>query len=327
MRLPQRVPWTSLSQLEQLCGYIYNDEDWGQAINRLSGWKFTGSLPFALEATLSLLVAIQADTEQSTPSLSRRNGYALAIVRFVNGLVDPLQSGPHARSIAAIATQIGIPLSFVELRHAATHEELPSLVALRQAAREVSRSSNGSDMHIIVNDTRSSSLGTHLAVKPLFSPYFISTFPPSRGQPDRTTVIGPPPQRIQKSRESFGEGLIVSSTACPTDCTEIEGSRVMDHKRQGKSLACVQWRSKIIRNSSTGVSLSCPGWAGGSSPNFQKVYLQSICIHQLLTRSRIESLQHLWKSRPGDSGSHFCSKCKHSIPLSRASLSASSSTS
>lgn len=139
MRLPQRVPWTSLSQLEQLCGYIYNDEDWERAINRLSGWKFTGSLPFALEATLSLLVAFQVDAGQPTSSLSRRSAYALAIVRFINGLVDPLQSGPHARSIAAIATQIGIPLSLVELRHAATHEELPSLVALRQAAREVSQ--------------------------------------------------------------------------------------------------------------------------------------------------------------------------------------------
>lgn len=146
MRLPQRVPWATLSQVEQLCGYIYNDEDWEQAINRLSGWKFMGSLPFALEATLFLLVAIQLDTEPTTSSLSRRNGYALAIVRFVNGFVDPLQSGPHARSIAAIATQIGIPLSLVELRHAATHEELPSLVALRQAGREVSQDSRGVDV-------------------------------------------------------------------------------------------------------------------------------------------------------------------------------------
>ena len=147
MRVPQRVPWTSLSQLEQLCGYIYNDEDWERAINRLSGWKFTGSLPFALEATLSLLVAFQVDAGQPAPSLSRRNAYALAIVRFINGLVDPLQSGPHARSIAAIAAQIGIPLSLVELRHAATHEELPSLVALRQAAREVSQAT-GESMRI-----------------------------------------------------------------------------------------------------------------------------------------------------------------------------------
>ena len=57
---------------------------------------------------------------------------------FVNGLVDPAQQGPFARSIASIAAQIGLPLWFVELRHAATHEDLPSLQVLRDAARKVS---------------------------------------------------------------------------------------------------------------------------------------------------------------------------------------------
>jgi ribosomal biogenesis protein LAS1 len=56
---------------------------------------------------------------------------------FVNGLVDPAQQGPFARSIAAIAAQIGLPLWFVELRHASTHEDLPSLQVLRDAAQKV----------------------------------------------------------------------------------------------------------------------------------------------------------------------------------------------
>ena len=57
---------------------------------------------------------------------------------MVNGLVDPLQVGAYARSIASIASQLGLPLWLVELRHAATHEDLPSLELLREAAREVS---------------------------------------------------------------------------------------------------------------------------------------------------------------------------------------------
>lgn len=67
-----------------------------------------------------------------------RQSYAAALIRLVNGLVDPLQLGVYARSIAAIATQLGLPAWLVELRHAATHEDLPSLELLRQAAREVS---------------------------------------------------------------------------------------------------------------------------------------------------------------------------------------------
>jgi ribosomal biogenesis protein LAS1 len=57
---------------------------------------------------------------------------------MVNGLVDPLQVGTYARSIASIATQLGLPLWLVEMRHAATHEDLPSLALLRDAAKEVS---------------------------------------------------------------------------------------------------------------------------------------------------------------------------------------------
>ena len=66
-----------------------------------------------------------------------RQCYSTAIIRLVNGLVDPLQSGVYARSIASIAAQLGLPSWLVEVRHAATHEELPSLEVLREAAHEV----------------------------------------------------------------------------------------------------------------------------------------------------------------------------------------------
>jgi ribosomal biogenesis protein LAS1 len=70
--------------------------------------------------------------------LALRQSYASAIIRLVNGLVDPLQFGAYARSISSIANQLGLPSWLVELRHAATHEDLPSLELLREAAREVS---------------------------------------------------------------------------------------------------------------------------------------------------------------------------------------------
>lgn len=99
-------------------------------------------LPHALDSALALLTAHILDAScRDTPStmttLSLRQSYAAAIIRMVNGLVDPLQSGAYARSIAAIATQLGLPSWLVELRHAATHEDLPSLELLREACREV----------------------------------------------------------------------------------------------------------------------------------------------------------------------------------------------
>ena len=106
----------------------------------MSAWKAITTLPHALESTLALLAAIlQDDLCQSLSStLSLRQSYATAIIRMVNGLVDPLQVGAYARSISSIAAQLGLPSWLVELRHAATHEDLPSLELLRDAAREVS---------------------------------------------------------------------------------------------------------------------------------------------------------------------------------------------
>ena len=98
-------------------------------------------LPHALESLLSILVAIRQESTDhagTSSSLSLRQSYATAIIRLVNGLVDPLQLGTYARSISSIAAQIGLPAWLVELRHAATHEDLPSLELLRDGAKEVS---------------------------------------------------------------------------------------------------------------------------------------------------------------------------------------------
>ncbi|KAJ6604255.1 Las1-like-domain-containing protein [Mycena vulgaris] len=139
MRLPRRVAWTSIAELDQLCSWIFTDETdldaKTKAINRLSAWRAITPLPHALESTLALLSVFMQDT-QPLSHLSLRHSYAAAIIRLVNGLVDPLQLGAYARSIASIASQLGLPPWLVELRHAATHEDLPSLELLRQAARE-----------------------------------------------------------------------------------------------------------------------------------------------------------------------------------------------
>ncbi|EED82871.1 predicted protein [Postia placenta Mad-698-R] len=116
MRLPRRVPWANIGELDQLCAWIYDDEH-------------------DLEAKVH---AVNRDRSQppSSSYLALRHAYATALIRLVNGLVDPLQLGTYARSISSIAAQLGLPAWLVELRHAATHEDLPSVHVLRDAARE-----------------------------------------------------------------------------------------------------------------------------------------------------------------------------------------------
>lgn len=56
--------------------------------------------------------------------------------RFVTGLLDGHQDKQRKQSMYSIAKTIGLPATFVELRHQSTHEQLPSLAKLRSAARK-----------------------------------------------------------------------------------------------------------------------------------------------------------------------------------------------
>lgn len=53
---------------------------------------------------------------------------------FVTGLLDMQQDKQRKMSMFSVAKTIGLPATFVELRHQATHEQLPSLARLRSAA-------------------------------------------------------------------------------------------------------------------------------------------------------------------------------------------------
>lgn len=52
----------------------------------------------------------------------------------MTGLVDSKIHGQR-KTMFQRATDLGLPASFVELRHEATHRELPSLIVLRNAAQ------------------------------------------------------------------------------------------------------------------------------------------------------------------------------------------------
>ena len=90
-------------------------------------------MPHAIESTAQLTAALLADTAAVAPLLLRL-GYSTAICRFVNGLLDPAQQSQFALPMHLLARNLHLPASFVELRHAATHEALPSLAVLRTVA-------------------------------------------------------------------------------------------------------------------------------------------------------------------------------------------------
>ncbi|KAG2185075.1 hypothetical protein INT43_000988 [Umbelopsis isabellina] len=144
-RIPRIVPWTSYQELEYVYNMLYFDGPEAEfqrdlGVQRVKAWKSRGKVPQAIEMT-STFIEVQL-RDQFATGLSRisqhelRLMYTMSFVRFVNGIVDPAQKRQFAISVGSLAEKLQLPLWFVELRHAGTHEYLPSLQVLRNGARQ-----------------------------------------------------------------------------------------------------------------------------------------------------------------------------------------------
>ncbi|KAJ1489772.1 Las1-like-domain-containing protein, partial [Baffinella frigidus] len=60
---------------------------------------------------------------------------SMAIVRLVNGISDAMQQSKFASPVADLADKVSLPQTLVDIRHAATHNALPSLPALLLASK------------------------------------------------------------------------------------------------------------------------------------------------------------------------------------------------
>ncbi|KAK0728097.1 Las1-like-domain-containing protein [Lasiosphaeria miniovina] len=121
-----------------------------RAVARVSVWMHRGNCPHMVESTALLTAAILGDQQLVAspaaaaddwlagggPVYAVRAAYSAAFSRFVTGLLDSHQDKQRKMSMYGVAKSVGLPATFVELRHQATHEQLPSLTRLRAAARQ-----------------------------------------------------------------------------------------------------------------------------------------------------------------------------------------------
>ncbi|KAK6348955.1 rRNA-processing protein las1 [Orbilia blumenaviensis] len=131
---PRLTVWSSIDDLKHLKSLLYDqtaDNDGRpQALEIIRAWSSRGRLPHAIESTSHLTECLLNDTPNQSELLIRMS-YSTAICRFVNGLLDPAQKSHFAVSMYNLAQELGLPASFVDVRHAATHEALPPLGVLR----------------------------------------------------------------------------------------------------------------------------------------------------------------------------------------------------
>lgn len=134
MENPQITPFKYPSEFETLYRQLYSkrSEDQTFAVQKIRAYLTKGPIPHSIEVTALLVDARLSDTPGN--DLSVRLKYSTCIVKFVNGLLDPFQQSLYNISLHKLAQDLKLPGYFVELRHACTHERLPSLQMLRMVA-------------------------------------------------------------------------------------------------------------------------------------------------------------------------------------------------
>ncbi|OVF06664.1 putative rRNA-processing protein [Clavispora lusitaniae] len=137
--VPSITPYRSHNDLLKLRQAFYAEPEnrklLREAVNTVNVLRSRGKLPHAVDAT-AWLVSAKLSDHKDMEIFSLRSAYAMALVRFVNGMLDPFQQGAHAVALSTIAKSIGLTLSFVDLRHSATHGQLPSLELLRSMSEK-----------------------------------------------------------------------------------------------------------------------------------------------------------------------------------------------
>lgn len=99
-----------------------------QGCGRVSAWMVKQDLPIAVEVTASLQKALHAEEENV-------NALSMAIIRFINGVVEPFKNVNLAVPISTIGSSYGIPEFIITIRHSATHGKMPTFEHAAHGAR------------------------------------------------------------------------------------------------------------------------------------------------------------------------------------------------
>jgi hypothetical protein len=138
--LPRAQPFANWDEWIHVKNGLYSSDHTAvcHALTIVALWRLRGRLPLSIDSTANLVELRMRDSSNGLNcGLCSENEmklhYSSVIVRAVNGLVDPSQQGMYATSVLTLAEKMGLPGWIVELRHDATHNQVPSLSVLRNA--------------------------------------------------------------------------------------------------------------------------------------------------------------------------------------------------
>ena len=146
MSTPRLVPWKGWKEWLSVYENIFleswdlDPENWRKKVSAslatINMWRTRCKVPLYIDSTANVLKCIFDHTVNAasvSPNVLRLS-YAMSLIRLVNGVVENEQRGQYAQAVSAIAERVGLPRELVDLRHEATHGDLPSLTRLKSAA-------------------------------------------------------------------------------------------------------------------------------------------------------------------------------------------------
>jgi len=123
----KRFPWINWEEwigVKDAC-FSCDNAQIARAVEIMDMWASREALPAAIESTLEFLRIESTANDSHVKRVLLSN----AFLRMVNGYTDPHQKGT-ARSTSSIGAELSMPPMFIEIRHNATHRQLPTLQLL-----------------------------------------------------------------------------------------------------------------------------------------------------------------------------------------------------
>ena len=121
IRIMRAVSWKNWDEWSEVYHLLYSsDEDEIlKGCAKVSAWLAKQQVPIAIEVTAALQKELH-NHKRNVDSLS------LAIIRFINGVVEPFKDQNISASIQLICNEHNIPDHVLTIRHAATHGQMPT---------------------------------------------------------------------------------------------------------------------------------------------------------------------------------------------------------
>lgn len=134
------LPWASWQEWLHMKDLLAsNDYVAARALLSIFNLHRRSTVPVTVSSSVELVSLLNSHPESPVSSHNKRLALAMAITRFVNGITDFLQPRDlnlRTRTVATVAARLQIPPLLVEIRHHASHIQLPPLPALDAGARQ-----------------------------------------------------------------------------------------------------------------------------------------------------------------------------------------------